>query len=514
GSNRAMVKGHSLTPETGFLAGGLQKQLADGRALQWLADNQLGKVTPVSRVDGDDDSERYHYADGGTRTRKVHTAQASAGMQTTITTYAGGCEVRQRWLAGQDAPQKHIVITEAGGVRVVENRLTGTVHLRYRFTDHLTSVGGETDESGTLISREEYAPYGGTVGRDEAAEEASNLTQRTMRYSGKEQDATGLYYYGWRYYQTELGRWLSADPGGLIDGVNLFQMCQNCPVNRRDLDGRMPPPPPPPPPRRPTRRDVGSVRKEMLASRPTMAPVPSGTTGESEAEVLRFNDDEILRLADHGNITVDRLAGATQIKVYDASHVTRLVELDGKVVMHKKFDGFAMAGATGAEERTYAKREFFAWKFSDALGMNIVPPVALVVGDPKQIVVEYVNGARPPKEYKRQDTPLYIFDYLLAMRDRRNNGGNVLRGEDEKLYAIDHESTLMAGYVPFSKEEVHQDSITRHHLDVFFESADWGVFDETDWSAFWDEHGPQELNSDQAKKEFLMRIAFVKSKMI
>ncbi|WP_430317186.1 RHS repeat-associated core domain-containing protein, partial [Pseudomonas sp. p1(2021b)] len=82
--------------------------------------------------------------------------------------------------------------------------------------------------------------------RDEAAEEASNLTQRTMRYSGKEQDATGLYYYGWRYYQTELGRWLSADPGGLIDGVNLFQMCQNCPVNRRDLDGRMSPPPPPP----------------------------------------------------------------------------------------------------------------------------------------------------------------------------------------------------------------------------------------------------------------------------
>ncbi|MBF8792532.1 hypothetical protein IRZ70_06960 [Pseudomonas monteilii] len=238
GSNRAMVKDHSLTPETGFLAGGLQKQLADGRALQWLADNQLGKVTPVSRVAGDDDSERYHYADGGTRTRKVHTVQVSAAMQTTLTTYAGGCEIRQRWLAGQDAPQKHIVITEAGGVRVVEDRLTGTAHLRYRFADHLDSVGGETDASGKLISREEYAPYGGTVGRDEAAGEVSNLTQRTLRYSGKEQDATGLYYYGWRYYQPDVGRWLSADPDGLVEWINLYCFCQNNSLNRVDKDGR------------------------------------------------------------------------------------------------------------------------------------------------------------------------------------------------------------------------------------------------------------------------------------
>ncbi|MFV3287048.1 RHS repeat-associated core domain-containing protein, partial [Pseudomonas sp. NY15356] len=201
-------------------------------------DNQLGKVTPVSRVDGDDDSERYHYADGGTRTRKVHKVQVSAATQTTITTYAGGCEIRQRWLAGQDAPQKHIVISEGGDVRVVEDRLAGTVRLRYRFADHLGSVGGETDAQGLVLAREEYAPYGGTVGCDEAAEEASNLTQRTMRYSNKERDATGLYYYGWRYYQAELGRWLSADPGGLIDGINLYGFSRNNPVNLIDTDGR------------------------------------------------------------------------------------------------------------------------------------------------------------------------------------------------------------------------------------------------------------------------------------
>ena len=33
------------------------------------------------------------------------------------------------------------------------------------------------------------------------------------------------------------GRWLSADPGGLIDGINLFRFCRNSPVNIIDRKG-------------------------------------------------------------------------------------------------------------------------------------------------------------------------------------------------------------------------------------------------------------------------------------
>jgi len=241
GSNRATLKAHGLTPETGFLAGGLQKQLSDGRPLSWYADNQLHQVSPVIRADGiGDDTEAYHYADGGTRTRKVHTVTVSGGTQITITTYAGGCEVRQRLLSGQATPQKHVVITEGGGVRVVEDRLLLKSHLRYSFSDHLGSSCGEMDDAGRITSREAYAPYGGTVGSDEEAGEVSNLMQRTYRYSGKEKDATGLIYYGWRYYQPELGRWLSADPGGLIDGLSLFRFSRNSPAQMFDADGRAP----------------------------------------------------------------------------------------------------------------------------------------------------------------------------------------------------------------------------------------------------------------------------------
>ncbi len=60
-----------------------------------------------------------------------------------------------------------------------------------------------------------------------------------MRYSGKERDATGLYYYGYRYYAPWLGRWLNPDPAGMVDGLNLFAMVGNNPVSFRDPDGRM-----------------------------------------------------------------------------------------------------------------------------------------------------------------------------------------------------------------------------------------------------------------------------------
>lgn len=237
-SNRALVKNEGDVLETGFLMGGLQKQLANGRRLQWYADSQLQRVSLVTRADGMDDTERYYYANSGTRIRKIHTAKVAEGVQATVNTYCGGCEVRQRLLLGQETLHKHIVITEAVGVRLVEDCLAKGMHLLYGFTDHLDSTVVEADASGRIVSRAEYAPYGGTLGSEDDVLEISNLTQRTHRYSGKELDATGLVYYGWRYYQPDSGRWLSADPGGLIDGINLFRFCQNNPVNIIDADGK------------------------------------------------------------------------------------------------------------------------------------------------------------------------------------------------------------------------------------------------------------------------------------
>jgi insecticidal toxin complex protein TccC len=51
-------------------------------------------------------------------------------------------------------------------------------------------------------------------------------------------DASGLYYYGARYYAPWLQRWISADPAGDVDGLNLYEMVGSNPVAFIDSDGQ------------------------------------------------------------------------------------------------------------------------------------------------------------------------------------------------------------------------------------------------------------------------------------
>ncbi|HDL8170255.1 TPA: RHS repeat-associated core domain-containing protein, partial [Yersinia enterocolitica] len=110
--------------------------------------------------------------------------------------------------------------------------------LRYSFDNQIGSSLLELDNNGDIISQEEYYPFGGTALF--AARNTIEAKYKTVRYSGKERDATGLYYYGFRYYMPWLGRWLNADPAGTIDGLNLYRMVRNNPISLMDEDGRMP----------------------------------------------------------------------------------------------------------------------------------------------------------------------------------------------------------------------------------------------------------------------------------
>jgi len=211
-----------------YLAGRISKALNNRRLLVWHADSQFSRVTPVSRKMGEeDDTESYRYADAGTRVRKVRITKAAGEMQKTVTTYAAGCETRRRVL--------EISVTKAYGVKVIHDVLKNEVHLRYGFADHLGSVSEETDEAGNIASREKYYHCGGSARSDEEG----GVHDWARPYSEKKRGTTGMIYYGWRCYQPERGRWLSADPSGLIDGVNLFRFCRNSPVILVDKNGLM-----------------------------------------------------------------------------------------------------------------------------------------------------------------------------------------------------------------------------------------------------------------------------------
>ncbi len=68
---------------------------------------------------------------------------------------------------------------------------------------------------------------------------SSEVLAYPWRYAGKRLDPeTGLIYFGHRYYDPTLDRWLSTDPAGFRDNLNLYQYVLNNPFRYYDLDGQ------------------------------------------------------------------------------------------------------------------------------------------------------------------------------------------------------------------------------------------------------------------------------------
>ena len=81
---------------------------------------------------------------------------------------------------------------------------------------------------GALLDNYGYAPYG------RPDDELGN----PYRFTGQRFDEeTGLYYYKARYYAPKVGRFLSPDPIGYADGLNLYAYVGNDPVNFIDPTG-------------------------------------------------------------------------------------------------------------------------------------------------------------------------------------------------------------------------------------------------------------------------------------
>jgi RHS repeat-associated protein len=57
------------------------------------------------------------------------------------------------------------------------------------------------------------------------------------KFTAREDDGTGLYYYRARYYQPALSRFMSEDPLGMVDGPDLYAYVVDNPVNRTDPSG-------------------------------------------------------------------------------------------------------------------------------------------------------------------------------------------------------------------------------------------------------------------------------------
>ena len=89
------------------------------------------------------------------------------------------------------------------------------------------------NSSGAVLAKYLYDPYGNTLGMWGA-----KAPVNTYRFSSKEIDVkSGLYYYGYRYYEPNLQRWLNQDPIEEMGGINLYRFVGNNPISFVDPYG-------------------------------------------------------------------------------------------------------------------------------------------------------------------------------------------------------------------------------------------------------------------------------------
>jgi len=100
-------------------------------------------------------------------------------------------------------------------------------------------VGGKFGK--VQLTTRDNSPQAQQLHREKPAtptEPASGMFQFSTKY---QDDETGLLYYGYRFYNSELGRWINRDPIEEIGGWNLQAFVLNNPVNDYDIDGRISP---------------------------------------------------------------------------------------------------------------------------------------------------------------------------------------------------------------------------------------------------------------------------------
>lgn len=156
--------------------------------------------------------------------------------------YDGRLVIQER--NGQNVPG--ITYTRGADLDGKLSRLTGIGGLLARTTHdgsipaqayyHADAGGNITalvSSQGNLLAKYRYDPFGNLTVRMGPLADAN-----VYRFSSQEvHPASGLYYYGFRFYDPAFQRWLTRDPVYEAGGWNLYQFVGNDPVNRTDRMG-------------------------------------------------------------------------------------------------------------------------------------------------------------------------------------------------------------------------------------------------------------------------------------
>ncbi len=225
------------------------------RAYTWNIENRLANVEPLSPTNGAHKIENaYDYM--GRRVKKVTSEYSGSTWSVSATNlyfYDGWNLVRSTTMSndvvistnhytwGQDLSGS---FQGAGGIGGLLTATFGGSNTVYYCYDHNGNVTKLINESGATVAEYEYDPFGRII----KAEESTTLSAsggNPFRFSTKYHDdeiypssgGRGLVYYGYRFYDPELGRWPSRDPIGEWGGRNLYAFVRNGTLGGIDVLG-------------------------------------------------------------------------------------------------------------------------------------------------------------------------------------------------------------------------------------------------------------------------------------
>jgi RHS repeat-associated protein len=177
----------------------------------WNARNQLASIT------GPGISANFQYDALGKRIGKTLNGLSTAYLY-------DGANIVQEQVSGSAN-----VDLLTGGVDQFFNR-TDSVATTTPLSGAVGSTIALVDATGAVQTQYTYEPFG-------KAAASGTASSNTAKYTGREDDGTGLYYYRARYYSPSLQRFITEDPIGLRGGTNVYAYVHNHPIASADAFG-------------------------------------------------------------------------------------------------------------------------------------------------------------------------------------------------------------------------------------------------------------------------------------
>jgi RHS repeat-associated protein len=194
---------------------------------------------------------------------------------------------------------------------------TNTYHY---LRDHLNSVVGLVDESGSIVERYEYDAFGNiSVYNAKGAQIGRSVIGNRFTFQGRIIDwDTGLYNFRARWYDPETGRWSSKDPIGISGGLNQYTFVRNNPVNYIDPLGLL---------GRPMTPGAGPLDMKNYAE----AAVITGNISEIQGEMTDIKN-QILDEYDKRNPDDDKISELEEELGELQDHMDKITEASEKCI--------------------------------------------------------------------------------------------------------------------------------------------------------------------------------------